>query len=237
MSDLQKRENRAISSNEEVDQFLEQIKNTPLAKPKDQRGKLIFAMDATASRQPTWDRAASLQGDMFVKTRGIGNLDVQLVYYRGYGECRASNWVNNASSLLKLMQSVYCQAGTTQIERIIRHALGESEASPVQALVFVGDCVEEDVETLCSLAGRLKIISLPMFIFQEGHDPYASQAFSRMSKISGGAHCRFDANSAKQLGDLLNAVATYAAGGWDALHKLAQDRGKGAASLLEQIGD
>ncbi|MCB1756572.1 MAG: VWA domain-containing protein, partial [Gammaproteobacteria bacterium] len=221
----------------EVEQFLEQVQKTPLSKAPDGRGKLIFAMDATASRQPTWDRATQLQGDMFLKTKGIGALDVQLLYYRGHGECRASNWVNKPQALLKLMQSVHCAAGTTQIGRLIRHALGESETTNVQALVFIGDCVEEDADSLAKLAGKLKIIGLPMFIFQEGHDAFARRTFAQLAKISGGAYCAFDQNSPQRLGELLNAVAAYAAGGREALQKLSRDKHGGAALLLEQLGN
>jgi hypothetical protein len=40
-----------------------------------QRCRLVFALDATASRQPTWDIAMQLQGEMFEE---VSNLDVQL---------------------------------------------------------------------------------------------------------------------------------------------------------------
>ncbi len=206
-----------------------------MARPIDNRGRLIFAMDATASREATWDKASQLQGDMFVKTRGIGDLDIQLLYYRGYAECRASKWVNNAKSLLRLMQSVHCLAGATQIGRVLRHALGESQATSIQAMVFVGDCAEEDPETLYQLSGKLKIIGLPMFIFQEGDNPIAKEVFSNMAKLSGGAHCTFNHQSARQLGDLLNAVATYAAGGRAALKALASEQKSFANRLLRQL--
>ena len=48
------------------------------------RARLIFAMDATASREPTWDRACQVQGQMFLETAALGGLEVQLVYYRGF---------------------------------------------------------------------------------------------------------------------------------------------------------
>ena len=235
MKDLKKTGEQALSTDSEVASFLDKLKTTPVAPRADARGRLVFAMDATASRQPTWDQAARLQADMFIHTRGIGDLDVQLVYFRGMSECRASGWVNNSRSLLKLMESVYCAAGTTQIERILRHTIAEGEIKPVQALVYIGDCVEEVDETLFNLAGKLKIHTTPVFIFQEGHDPTASRVFSRIADISSGAHCRFDQSSARQLGELLNAVAAYAAGGREALLKLADRNDSGARLLIEQM--
>ena len=235
MKDLNKTQQQQVSSNREVDGFLAKVRSTPLATPLEGRGRLIFAMDATASREASWTQASRLQGDMFTHTRGIGQLDVQLLYYRGQYECRASSWVNNSKTLLKLMQSVHCKAGMTQIERVLKHTLAEAADTPVQALVFIGDCVEEDAYNLTELAGRLKIVGILAFIFQEGYDEHASQVFGRIARLSGGAHCRFDHRSAQQLGDLLNAVATYAAGGAAALEQLAHAN-NAAIKLLQQLG-
>jgi len=35
-----------------------------------------------------WDQACRLQGEMFEATTAMGGLDVQLVFYRGFDECR-----------------------------------------------------------------------------------------------------------------------------------------------------
>jgi len=61
------------NSEDDINQFLDAVKNTAVATPAEpgQSGQLIFALDATASRQPTWDRASSLQADMFTKTQGL----------------------------------------------------------------------------------------------------------------------------------------------------------------------
>lgn len=225
----------ALSSSDEVDAFLQAVKQSPPVNTSHGRGRLVFALDATASRQATWNRAMALQTDMFTHTRGIGALDVQLVYYRGFDECRASKWLINADQMVTLMRKVSCQAGRTQIHRILKHAIAECRQSSVQALVFVGDCVEEDVDALGSLAGQARLLGLPIFIFQEGFDTNASYAFSQIAQLSGGAHCRFDQSSAKQLGDLLNAVAAYAAGGKQALQQLEQAGSRQAKTLLEQL--
>ncbi len=236
MKELKNKQKSLQSSNSDIQNFLEKVQNTPLATSCNGRGRLIFALDATASREGTWDKASKLQGDMFVKTQELSNLDVQLVYYRGYIECRSSRWVNNANALLKIMQSVRCEAGATQIARVLRHALGESKTQSIQAIVFVGDCVEEDPSTLYKLCGKLKIVGLPLFIFQEGYNAMTQNIFQKAASISGGAHCQFDQNSAQQLGDLLNAVATYATGGHAALSLLA-DNSHSARLLLKQLHD
>lgn len=224
-----------ISPASDIDAFLQAVEQAPPRQPGAQRGRLIFAMDATASRQRTWDRAMALTTDMFVHTRGIGELDVQLVFYRGYDECRSSKWLSSADKLVSMMRKVSCMAGHTQIHRVLKHALAECREEQVQALVFIGDCVEESVDLLGNLAGQSKLLGLPVFIFQEGYDMEASLAFAQISKLSGGAHCRFDESSASQLGELLNAVAAYAAGGKEALQRLEGQGSSQAGNLLEQL--
>lgn len=224
-----------VAARDEVDAFLQAVDKTPLSAVAEGRGRLAFALDATASRQATWDRAMSLQSDMFTNTRGIGELDVQLVYYRGFDECRASKWMRSADQVVAMMRKVTCMAGRTQIHRVLKHAIAEARQTPVQALVFIGDCIEEDVDQLGDLAGQCRLLNMPVFIFQEGRNRSAASAFKQIATLSGGAHCRFDESSASALGDLLNAVAAYAAGGRKALQQLQQQGSGQAQMLLEQM--
>lgn len=223
------------SSKSQVEAFLNKAATTPLAKAAGERGRLIFAMDATASRQPTWDQACQLQGEMFTETAKLGGLDIQLVYYRGYGDFVACPWSTRSEDLLKYMHQSHCIGGTTQIEKVLRHTIDESQNRTVNALVFVGDCVEEHIDRLSNLAGQLGIHGIPAFMFQEGREPMAQRAFMEISRLSGGAYCHFDSGSAQQLRDLLSAVAVYAAGGRKALERLGQNRKGVARQLTQQI--
>jgi hypothetical protein len=218
-------------SNQAVDDFIAKIKSLPTV-PAGGRGRLIFAMDATMSRQPTWDMALSLQSDMFNAVRDVGGLDVQLVYFRGLGECRSSAWVSKADELARVMRQVNCRGGLTQIERVLRHATAEARAKRINAVVYVGDCMEEEADQLCARAGELAVFGVPVFLFQEGHNAAATATFKEIARITRGAVCRFDAGSAKQLRDLLTAVAVYAAGGHAALSKLSGTPGGAGAHLL-----
>jgi hypothetical protein len=194
-------------------------------------------MDATMSRQPSWDLALELQADMFWAVKAVGGLDVQLVYFRGFNECQASKWVDDPEKLARLMRKVHCEGGLTQMRKVLAHARSESETRKVNALIYVGDCMEEDVDQLSQLAGDLGLIRVPVFLFQEGHDAKAERAFKEIARLSRGAHCRFDAGSARQLRDLLRAVAVYAAGGRKALADFREATQSGAAlRLLEQLG-
>jgi hypothetical protein len=225
----------ATSSRKEIDSFLDKVSKTPVVKQRNDRGRLIFAMDATASRQPAWDRACKIQGDMFLETDKLGGLEVQLCFYRGYGEFNFSPWYSNGADLLKRMNSVFCLGGLTQIFKVLKHALRETKKKKVHALVFVGDCMEENVDALCNLAGQLGVLAVPVFLFHEGGDRAASAAFTQIARLSGGACCPFDANSASQLKELLSAVAIYAAGGHAALEHYRKNNPGPVALLARQL--
>jgi hypothetical protein len=224
------------SSRADIDAFLDKARALSAARPADARhGRLVFALDATMSRQPTWDIACSLQADMFREAAAIGTLDIQLVYFRGFGECRASRWVSDGRTLAALMEKIDCRGGHTQIGKVLSHTRQENERERVQALVYVGDAMEESLDALCAAAGELGLLGIPAFVFQEGNDPVAAQAFQEIARLSGGAYCRFTPGSAKELADLLRAVAAYAAGGRKAMQALLQSSGGAAAALLAQM--
>ncbi len=221
------------SSRAEIDEFLAQMRSSPSAKPAGQ-GRLIFAMDATMSRRPSWDMALAVQAEMFNAVKAVGGLDVQLVFFRGFDECRASRWVSDAAALCRLMTAVECRGGYTQIRKVLMHALRESAAGKVSALVYVGDAMEENADELCNLAGQLGLLAVPVFLFQEGHSGGARACFKEIARLTHGATCRFGPGSAAQLRELLEAVAVYAAGGRAALQDYAKGR-SGPTLLLEQM--
>ncbi len=221
------------SSSEDIAAFVAKAR-TMLPHAAGARGRLVFALDATMSRQPTWDMACALQADMFREAASLGSLDIRLVYYRGFNECRASRWISDSSELARLMGKIDCRGGNTQIGKVLAEARREAAASGVRAVAFVGDAMEESVDDLCAKAGELGMLKVPVFMFQEGHDPTAEQAFREIARLSGGAWCRFNPGAGAQLRELLRAAAAYAAGGREALRRLSA-RESGAAKLLGQI--
>jgi hypothetical protein len=224
----------ATSPRAEIDRFLDQVKAFgPVAKTGP-RGRLIFALDATMSRQPTWDQACKLQADMFREAAAAGGLDIQLVYYRGLAECRASSWITDSDRLGALMSAIDCRGGQTQIAKILAHARRESESGKVAVLVFVGDAMEESLDELCARAGEIGLRNVKAFMFQEGHDPICEQSFREIARLTGGAFCRFAPGAAHELADLLRAAAAYAAGGLKALADL-KAQSAGVAKLIEQL--
>jgi hypothetical protein len=211
------------------------------------RGRLIFALDATASREPTWDMAAQLQASMFGEAAKIGGLDVQLVYYRGPDDVRHSAWFSDAHELVGRMSTIRCAAGATKIARILRHIRTENEREKVNAAIFIGDACEEMRGALYEAAADLNV---PLFMFQEGNevalyvDPYTGliradnspatveTVFRELARLTNGAYARFDAGAAGRLGKLLQAVAAFAVGGVKAL---ANQHTDSARKLLGQM--
>jgi hypothetical protein len=218
------------SSSRDIDRFLQKSRNISEFVAKQPR--LLFAIDATASRQPTWDRACQVQQEMFKATAGFASLAVQLAYYRGFQQFSASPWLTDSEQLAQTMARVQCEGGHTQIARLLRHALAEQRKLPIRALVFIGDAVEESPDTLCDLAGQCGLLKLPLFLFQEGRESSVENTFRGMARLSGGAYARFDQSSPGALAALLGAVARYASGGRPALEKSSGDS---ARLLLGQL--
>ena len=224
--------NRSAPSGSPVDAFLDDSRRTPMPRTGPGRGRLIFALDATMSRQPTWDAAIALQGRMFDTTAKLGGLDVQLVYFRGFRECRASSFVSGGAGLDRLMSRIRVEGGNTQIGRVLAHARDEARKERTGALVYVGDAVEERVDPLCATAGELALLGLKCFMFHEGHDKGAERAFREIARLTGGAYAAFDTSAPGRLGSLLAAAAALAAGGTPALEGQGTAADRDAARLL-----
>jgi len=220
------------SSSGEIADFVRQVGQVARRGGAKAQGRLLFALDATMSRQPTWDLACSLQAEMFRALPANGSLSVQLLYFRGLAECRASKWVNDAKGLERLMSGVACQGGNTQISKVLAHARREHAKMPISAVVYVGDAIEENVDSLAAKAGELGLLGCRMFIFQEGSDTRVEAAFREMVRLTKGAYARFDANAPAELAALLRAVAVYAAGGRAALQL---EKSGPATALFEQL--
>jgi len=213
----------------DVAAFLAQAKT--LAPAGEGRGRLIFALDATMSRQPTWDRALDLQAQMFEEAAKVGTLDVQLVYFRGFGECRASRWVGDTRGLRDLMTGIQCRGGNTQIGKVLNHARKETAKRKVGVLVFVGDALEEALDPLAATAGELGMLGVRLFFFQEGRDGMVERGFRELARLSGGAYAHFDPNAPREFAALLRAAAAYAAGG----RKVLEQSGAAERLLLTQL--
>src|SRR5262245_32708231 len=213
-------ENLPTSHSKQIASFLEKATA---------RARLAFIIDATASREPTWDMASQLQAQMFEEAGKIGGLEIQLVYFRGPYECSHSPWMSDARELARMMARVACESGYTKIGKALAHVRKEHERQKINAVVLVGDAMEEKPHELYDAAAGLGV---PLFLFQEGDLPEVRETFQEMARLTKGAYARFDPGSAKLLGELLRAVAAFAVGG---LTALADQRTDSARKLLTQM--
>lgn len=224
-----------LSSSKELDSFIEQLNKAPVPINTQGMGRILFALDATASRQQTWDHASHLQNEMFLEAGKVGNLELKLCYFRGFNEFSSTEWLSNANQLLTMMNRVQCAPGHTQISKVLDLALNETRHRQIQAVIFIGDCMEESVDHLCHKAGELGLLSTPVFVFQEGNELVAKRALKEIARLSGGAYHAFNSQSAHLLKQLLAAVAVYAAGGKKALEHYSQGKDSAVLHLLEQL--
>ncbi len=199
--------------------------------------RLIFALDATASRAPTWAAAQNLTETLLHTAADLGNLEMQVGYFRALSDCQFSHWSTDAKELVTLMRGIHCASGTTQIQTVLQHALTEANAAPtrLKALVFVGDTFEEQGrrDEILHLAKMLGDLRVPIFMFLERTSDTGREdrtTYEAISRASGGATVDFQEGAIAELRKLLQMVATLAVGGIDALKKLP-----GATLLLEQM--
>lgn len=211
------------STAKDIDAFLSNAARVPALSQV--KGRLIFAIDATMSRQPTWDRAAEIQSEMFHVAQSMGGLAVQLVFFRGHGDFEASPWATSPAALADRMLSVRCRSGFTQLHRVLTHATEEAKRAKIGALVYVGDCFEENPEQVASAAGKLALLGVPAFMFHEGYHPNAEAVFREVARLTKGVYASFDQGAAQRLRELLAAAAAYATGGEVALREYGERMG------------
>ena len=227
-----KSEQTSISKRSDVQNFLSQVATIPNTSG---HAHMIFALDATASREETWDGARQLQTEMFLSARSLGGLNLQLCYFRGFAEFFTSRWENNADQIARIMARMNCEAGATQIERVLAHTIDENQTRKIKCLVYIGDAMEENVDVLSNLAGKLGLLNIHVFMFQERGDPGTKKAFMECARLSGGAYSQFDQASASHLKELLKAVAVYAAGGYKALKNFSKTSTDEVKRLEQQL--
>jgi hypothetical protein len=200
-----------------TDALVEEFLARAAVAPPPGRKRLVMAVDATASRQPTWDMAAQHQSAMFEAAAQHGGLDIQLVYFRGHGELKATAWFASSTPLVNAMAGVACRAGVTQWGRALTHVAREHAKQPVAAVVLIGDTCEEHIEEIQPHARELGRLKVPAYCFHEGDCPIGQHVFGLIAAATGGVVLPFDSSAASRLRELLAAVAAYVTGGLDAL--------------------
>jgi hypothetical protein len=197
------------------------------------RPRLVFAVDATASREPAWATARQVT-DALVKALP-GELDVALAVHGGSRVHTFTAFTDDPAKLRDRAAGVVCEAGLTRLLPILETAL---KRPAVRVVVYIGDVFEESLHHGRRLADAMGKRDTKLIVLHDTADPTArrdAEVFWDLAKRTGGCVLPFDANAPGRLRDLLSAVAVYAVGG----EKLLQERRHelpGALALLEHLG-
>ncbi|NRA46534.1 MAG: hypothetical protein HRU09_16405 [Oligoflexales bacterium] len=127
---------------------------------KKSRPKLLFSMDATASREHSWLIAQDITSSMFDEVPG--ELDVALAYHGGGILKNVSPFKSNAKQFKDAVSVVRCDAGPTALNAILQEA---SEVNGLKAMIYIGDCYEEPFVEAEYYARQLKLKGTRAFMF------------------------------------------------------------------------
>lgn len=223
------RSRSAISATPKQQTLAKALKN-------ESRPRLLFSMDATASREASWNVAKEITDAMFKAVPGA--LDVALAYHGGGHLQEITPFSSDTKAFLDKVHTVHCQAGMTALNEILDEA---TEISRLKALIYIGDCFEENLDAAIELAQQLKLKGVRCFMFHEtssGSLGYnvdtAHEVFGKIAQITGGALLPFDENSPQMVKQLLEAIAFYAVQGIKALEQKAKYL-PAARLLLQQM--
>jgi hypothetical protein len=196
------------------------------------RPRLVFAVDATASREPAWAAARKVT-DALVKALP-GELDVALAVHGGSRVHTFTGFTNDPATLRDRAAGVTCEAGITRLLPILSASLKQSS---VRVIVYIGDVFEESIPQGRHLADSLGLRGTKLIVLHDTADPSArrdAEVFWDLAKRTGGCVLPFDASASGRLRDILSAVAVYAVGGEKLLRERRDDL-PGAVALLEHL--
>lgn len=196
------------------------------------RPRLIFGVDATASREPAWATARQVT-DALVKALP-GELDVALAVHGGSRVHTFTAFTNDAATLRDRAAGVECVAGLTRLLPILSASL---ERPNVRVVVYIGDVFEENITQGRLVADSMGARGTKLFVLHDTADPSArrdAELFWDLAKRTGGCVLPFDARAAGRLRDLLSAVAVYAVGG-EKLLRARRHELPGAIVLLDHL--
>ncbi len=206
--------------------------------PEVRRGRLVFILDLTSSRNRGLHQARVATAAMFDAIKRLGSIAVKLIYYRGH-ECKASGWESDPEVVSRAMGRLSCEAGVTQIARALRCVL-EQEKESISGVVFIGDHCEDNPEELAHLAAALGEKRIPVFVFHECQDNngaalHAKLVFKLMAEFSNGIYSEFEPASDLALRELLSSVAAFSTAGIEGIQQIGRVATPQARQLRERL--
>lgn len=229
MSNIVKKTSGAVATRSAA---LDRIRSAKAAKPLagsraapvvEQRPRLVFGVDATASRQPAWESAQRITDRMFDAIPGA--LDVALAVHGGSRVHTFTQFSSDVGLFRGKAAAVRCMAGETKLCDLMERAL---ESGGVRVMSYIGDAFEESREMALALADRFRARGIRLVILADQPSPATLEFFQQLVARAGGAVLDFRAEQLDVMGEVLEGVAALAVGG----RKLLAGRGTAGARLL-----
>ena len=183
--------------------------------------RIGFLVDATGSRNKTWERAQGIQSKMFRAAHGIKAIKLRLVHFGG-NRLTTRDWEDDTKSVAAHMAAVRCRAGLTQILEGLQTFIDEAPEDRASAIILIGDYFEECSTQAKITSVRLKDMGIKVYSFIEGNDHTAQTVFRNLAEVTDGRFARFGEDL--PLADLCQGVALLASGGRKALRQLGNKK-------------
>jgi hypothetical protein len=203
--------------------------------------RVLLAL-ANHGRSPGWERAKTLQRQMFEAAAGSG-LEMKFAFFgeddaKGVRRCQITKrWIADPDDMASTMDRAECSCGCyINIRSVMQQAVEENQGRPMRAVIIVGDVLHDDQDSLAEAAlaaNQLRREGTRVILIQQGDDPVIARKLQYLQRVSGAAYFKFDPKTQQQqFAEMLEMVSAYAAGGENAVKATG---GQAATLLLEHL--
>ena len=148
--------------------FVERLRRLPSSRVAPARSTRV-ALDATASRQATWDLADPCAGEMSSRPpRRRARRAARVLH--GFGGSSPSAWVRDAAEFVRLMRTVAASPARPRSRACCCHAAQEARRSRCRLWCSSATASRRIVDGSGRLAGNSESFGLRAFMFHEGRD-------------------------------------------------------------------
>jgi hypothetical protein len=202
--------------------------------------RVLLAL-ANHARSPGWERAKTLQRQMFEAAAGSG-LEMKFSFYaqdndEGVRRCKITKrWVTDPDAMAALMDRAECDCGCyVHVCSVLERAVIENADRPMRAVVVSGDGFHDGEDGLTKAAfaaNQLRRQGTRVFLIQQGDDPATARRLQYLQRVAGAAYFKFDKMQQQQFAEMLETISVYAVGSEEAVKATG---GRAANLLLEHL--
>jgi hypothetical protein len=178
---------------------------------------------------------------MFKAAPGNG-LEMKFAFYgadnaAGVRRCQITKrWITDANDMAATIERNACDCGCfVHVRTVLAQAVKEAADRPLRAVVILGDAFHDDADGLdeaALFAIRLRRAGTQVFFLQLSDDPDTARKLQHLARLSGAAYLPFGAKQEREFAAMWEAIATFTAGGEEAVQKMG---GHAAPRLLQHL--